>query len=195
MKGLQIPERICSLNLISTAPRIVRTLPFLENVRNRINLMYPKPLDAQIAKVKEDCYSAEWLAKPDETEYEVQAFPTNGDRFAAGEISKRLAPGVFTRHGFLCQLYAAGFHHKSAAQLEQLGDVVGRERIFVFHGTRDQMINFIHGEMLLKELGGEERGITKVFKEGCGHVAPFELRREFKTMIADRIEKTRGMSK
>jgi hypothetical protein len=49
----------------------VRTLPFIENVRNRINLMYPKPLEAQIEKVKADCYSAEWLAMPDETEYEV----------------------------------------------------------------------------------------------------------------------------
>lgn len=162
----------------------------MENIRNRVNLMYPKPLDAQIAKVKADCYSPEWLARPDETEFTVQAFPTNGDRFAAGEISKRLMPGVFTRHGFLCQLYAAGFHHKSAEQLEQLGNLVGRERILVFHGTIDHMIDFVHGQMLLKELGGEARGVTKVFREDCGHVAPIELRREFKAMLADRIEKT-----
>lgn len=192
--GLLIPERICSLNLVSTAPRIVRTLPFMENIRNRINLMYPKPLDAQIAKVKEDCYSAEWLAKPDETEYEVQAFPTNGDRFAAGEISKRTSPGVFTRQGFLCQLYAAGFHHKSAAQIRALGNAVGRERILVLHGTQDKMINFIHGEMLLRELGGEEAGVTKLFKKDIGHVAPFEIRKEFNNCIADRIEKTESMA-
>ena len=193
--GLLIPERICSLNLISTAPRIVRTLPFLENVKNRINLMWPKPLDIQIERVKEDCYSPEWLAKPDETEFVVQAFPTNGDRFAAGEITKRTTPGVFTRQGFLCQLYAAGFHHKSAAQIQKLGDVVGRERIFVFHGTRDKMIAFVHGEMLLRELGGEEAGITKHFADGCGHVAPFELRRQFKGWIAERIEKTESLPK
>ena len=167
----------------------------MENVRNRINLMYPKPLDAQIAKVKEDCYSAEWLAKPDETEFVVQAFPTNGDRFAAGEISKRLAPDVFTRKGFLCQLYAAGFHHKSAEQIKKLGDLVGRDRILVLHGKQDQMINFIHAEMMLRELGGEESGVTKSFHEGLGHVAPFELRQEFKRIIADRIEKTEGMQK
>lgn len=193
--GLQIPERICSLNLISTAPRIVRTLPFLENVKNRINLMRPKPLDVQLQKTKVDCYSPEWLASPDEAEHVVQPFPTNGDRFAAGEISKRLSPGIFTRHGFLCQLYAAGFHHKSAEQIKQLGDVVGRERILVFHGTRDNMINFIHGEMLLKEFGGEESGVTKVFKEGIGHVGPLEIRKEFNALIAERVAKTEALSR
>ncbi|KAK4541718.1 hypothetical protein LTR36_007427 [Oleoguttula mirabilis] len=188
--GLLIPDRICSLNLISTAPRIVRTLPYLENLRNRINLMVPKALNTQLSKVKADCYSAEWLAKPDETEYTVEPFPTNGDRFAAGELSKRLSPGTFTRQGFLCQLYAAGFHHKSAAQLKQLADRVGRERIMVLHGRLDHMIDFVHGEMLLKELGGEESGITKSFHGGIGHIAPFEIRHEFKRIIADRVEKT-----
>ena len=66
-QALQIPSRICSLNLISTAPRIVRTLPFLEIVRNRINLLIPKSLDSQIAKVKADCYSSTWLAAPDDS--------------------------------------------------------------------------------------------------------------------------------
>ena len=140
--ALMVPERICTLNFISTAPRIVRTLPWLENLRNRINLMIPKSLDTQIMRVKADCYSPEWLAKPDETEYVVQSFPTNGDRFAAGDISKRLTPGMFTRQGFLCQLYAAGFHHKSAEQIKKIGDLVGRERILVFHGTKDNMSEF-----------------------------------------------------
>lgn len=192
--AMLIPQRICSLNLISTAPRIVRTLPFMENIRNRINLMVPKSLNNQIAKVKEDCYSAEWLAKPDEVEYVVQPFPTNGDRFAAQEIQKRLSPGVFTPRGFLCQLYAAGFHYKSAADLKKLGDSLGRNRILVFHGTGDHMVDFIHGKMLLEELGGEESGVTKSFHEGMGHVGPFEIRAEFNRIIADRIEKTEALN-
>ncbi|KAI6794613.1 alpha/beta-hydrolase [Hortaea werneckii] len=191
--GLLIPDRICSLNLISTAPRIVRTLPYLENLRNRINLMVPKSIDAQIAKVKADCYSAEWLKRPDDTEYVKEPFPTNGDRFAAGELLKRLSPGMFTRQGFLCQLYAAGFHHKDATQLSQLGDLVGRERIMVLHGTGDHMIDFVHAQMLLKELGGEEAGVTKSFHEGIGHVAPFEIRNEFKRIIAERVRKTEAL--
>ena len=157
--------------------------------------MIPKSIDTQIAKVKADCYSAEWLKRPDETEHEVQPFPTNGDRFAAGELSKRLSPGSFTRQGFLCQLLAAGFHHKSAAQLKQLGDAVGRERILVLHGTEDHMIPFVHAEMLLEELGGETNGVTKSFHQGLGHVAPLEKRAEFKQLIADRIAKTEDMSK
>ncbi|KAK4507350.1 hypothetical protein PRZ48_001085 [Zasmidium cellare] len=193
--ALQIPERICSLNLISTAPRIIRTLPYFENIRNRMNLMIPKSLDNQIAKVKADCYSAEWLAKPDETEHVVQPFPTNGDRFAAGEISKRLSPGVFTPKGFLCQLYAAGFHHKSAKELKHLGDVIGRDRILVFHGTGDHMIDFMHGEVLYEELGGDESEVTKSFHEGIGHVAPFEIRKQFKKIIVNRIERTEALNK
>lgn len=160
-----------------------------------VSLMLPKPIDGQLSKVKADCYSAEWLAKPDETEYVVQPFPTNGDRFAAGELSKRMSPGTFTKQGFLCQLYAAGFHHKSGAQLKELADAVGRERIMVLHGRGDHMIDFVHGEMLLKELGGEERGVSKSFHDSIGHVAPFELRQEFKRIIADRVDRTERMAK
>nr|POE88339.1 3-oxoadipate enol-lactonase 2 [Quercus suber] len=193
--GLQIPTRLCSLNLISTAPRIVRTLPFMENVRNRLNLMWPKPLDGQIAKVKADCYSAAWLAQPDETESVVQPFPTNGDRFAAGEVTKRMSPDAFRLSGFLCQLYAAGFHHKTAEQLAQLGDQVGRERIMVFHGDNDHMVDFVHGKMLLEELGGEARGVTKSFHTGIGHVAPFEIRKEFARIVAERVAATEALPK
>lgn len=172
----------------------MRTLPYLENMRNRINLMWPKTLEGQIAKVKADCYSAGWLKKPDETECVVEPFPTNGDRFAAGELSKRLAPDTFTRQGFLCQLYAAGFHHKSPEQIQQLGDAVGRYRIMVLHGTGDHMIDFMHGKLLLSELGGEERGVTKSFHEGLGHVAPFEIRHEFYKIIVGRVEATRALN-
>ncbi|KAM3415954.1 hypothetical protein BST61_g9444 [Cercospora zeina] len=190
-----IPQRICSLNLISTAPRVVRTIPFLDNVKNRINLVIPKSLDNQVAKVKGDCYTTEWLAKPDETEFVVQAFPTNGDRFAAGELAKRLDAGAFTTAGFICQLYAAGFHHKSAAQLQKIGDEVDRRRILVLHGKQDKMLGFVHAEMLIEGLGGEGTGITMSIHENLGHVAPLEMRKEFNRIIAERIEKTEAMNR
>jgi hypothetical protein len=157
--------------------------------------MIPKPLDGQLAKVKADCYSAEWLVKPDETEFEVKPFPTNGDRFSAGELSKRLSPGAFTPRGFICQLYAAGFHHKSPEQLRELGDAVGRNRILVLHGQGDNMIDFVHGKMLLEELGGEEAGVTKSFHENLGHVAPLEKRREFHQLIEERVAVTAALGK
>jgi fermentation-respiration switch protein FrsA (DUF1100 family) len=64
----------------------------------------------------------------------------------------------------------------------------------VFHGTRDHMIDFVHAEMLLRELGGEQEGVTKSFHEGLGHVGPVEIRKEFKGLIQDRIEKTESMN-
>lgn len=37
--GLLIPERICSLTLLSTAAALKNTVGFVENLRNRINLL------------------------------------------------------------------------------------------------------------------------------------------------------------
>ena len=64
----------------------------------------------------------------------------------------------------------------------------------MFHGTSDHMIDFVHAEMLLRELGGEEQGVTKSFHEGLGHVGPVEIRKEFNAIILDRIEKTERLN-
>jgi len=191
--GLLIPNRIASLNLISTAPRLVNTVGFIENLRNRINLFIPRSLDEQLASVKPNLYTPAWLDEPDETEAVVKPFPTNGDRFAAQEVAKRTHPEAFNRTGFMAQAVAAGWHHKSAAQLEELGDKVGRERILVLHGTEDKMITFYHGELLLKDLGGEERGVTKHFFDGLGHVLPAEKRVVFQDLIERMVEKVEGL--
>jgi pimeloyl-ACP methyl ester carboxylesterase len=188
-KAYMIPTRIATLNLISTAPRLVNTIGFIENLRNRINLFIPRSLDEQIAHVKHNIYTDEFLLAPDKLEYKVKPFPTNGDRFAAQEVSKRQMPQYFNRTGFMAQAIAAGWHHKSDAQLEEIGDKVGRERILVLHGTKDRMITFPHAEMLLKGLGGEERGVRKAFFQGQGHVVPIELREEFNQLIEEMVEK------
>lgn len=190
-----VPDRIASLNLISTAPWIFNTMGYVENLRNRINLIIPKSIDQQLAEVKRNCYSLKWLAEPDEAEYVKEPFPTNGDRFAAMEVKKRNTPEWFTRVGFLLQLIAAGWHHKSPQQLKELGDKIGRERIMVVHGTIDGMISFPHGEKLLELLGGEEGGVTKKFIEGQSHVTPIELRKDFNGWVEAMIEKTEGMNK
>ncbi|GAB7353093.1 hypothetical protein MBLNU459_g3636t1 [Dothideomycetes sp. NU459] len=188
-----IPTRIASLNLISTAPRIVNTVGFVENLRNRINLFIPRSLDDQIAHVKHNLYTEAWLAQPDDTEPVVQSFPTNGDRFAAGEIAKRKTPEFFNKKGFVAQAIAAGWHHKSAAQLKDMADRVGRDRILVLHGTRDRMITFPHAEMLLAEMGGEEAGVTKKFFDGQGHVVPIERREEFRVLIEEMVDKVQAL--
>lgn len=58
-------------------------------------------------------------------------FETNYERFAAQELTKRMDKDGFQRKGFMMQAIAAGWHHKSAEQLKELGDKVGRERMYV----------------------------------------------------------------
>ncbi|CAD0113707.1 unnamed protein product [Aureobasidium uvarum] len=187
-------ERQLNVVGISMAPRLVNTVGFVENLRNRINLFIPRSLDDQIANVKHNIYTQAFLDAPDTLEYKVQPFPTNGDRFAAQEVAKRKMPQYFNRTGFMAQAIAAGWHHKTDAQLKEIGDKVGRERILVLHGTKDRMITFPHAEMLLNGLGGEESGVRKAFFEGQGHVVPIELRQEFNKLIEEMVEKGKTLN-
>lgn len=191
--ALLIPNHIASLNLISTAPRLIRTLPFVENLRNRINMFVPKDIDDQLQEVGHRLFSETWLAEPD-TEYADPSknFPTNRDRFAAAEVQKRSDTAGFTRKGFTLQAIAAGWHFKSTAQIKEIGDVVGRQRICVVHGTGDRMIDFHHFGLLKEELG--EGGDYKVW-EGRGHVLVWEVEDEFNKFLEGRFEKCERMGK
>ena len=185
-----IPNRINSLALCSTVARIERTVPFIENLRNRINLLIPKSLDASIQNAAYNMFPDPWLDSPDSTTVPTKdtphclppqgcetwedgsylTYPTNFGRFAAQEITKRADTEAFQRKGFLMQAVAAGWHHKSPEQLKEIGDRVGRERIIVMHGTEDRMLTFHHGEVLNRELQPGEWYRC----EGMGHVAFFE---------------------
>ncbi|KAK3078923.1 hypothetical protein LTS18_006277 [Coniosporium uncinatum] len=195
--GLLIPERICSLNLISTAARLVRTIGFVENIRNRVMLLVPHSEDTQLANIKHNIYTERFLNAPDAlgSESVVKPFPTNGDRAAATEIWKRRNPQLFTRPGFLAQAIAAGWHHKSDSQLKELADKVGAKRILVVHGEEDKMITFPHASVLLEALGGEEAGVRKEFVEEMGHVVPIEMREEFGRWIEEVVERTERMGR
>ncbi len=57
----------------------------------------------------------------------------------------------------------------------------------------DRMITLPHGEVLCDELGGEERGITKIIVQGRGHALPMEWRREFTRLIGGFVEKTQNL--
>ena len=149
----------------------------------------PKDPDVQLAEVKKRLFSQEWLDLPDAD----GGFPTNGDRFAAQEVNKRRDINGFTRKGFILQAIAAGWHHKSAAQLRELGDKVDRSRIQVVHGTIDKMITVPHGEILAAELGGEQSGLTVRIVNGRGHAFMMEERRAFAGWIESLVEKTEAM--
>jgi len=169
----------------------------------------PKAIDQQIEGVKKNLYTQEWLDAPDTLEPVKQCFPTNGDRFAANELWKRQQPQLMGKSGFMLQAIAAGWHHKSPEQLQQIAKNVGKNRIMVVHGTEDKMITFPHGVVLWRGLekgegvtGKEnwlgiedeedvwqEGEVEKHFVKGQGHVIPAEMREEFAKWLEGLIEK------
>ncbi|KKY20025.1 putative alpha beta hydrolase [Phaeomoniella chlamydospora] len=161
---------------------------FWEHLRSRINLFIPRHIDIMVANLKVRLYANDWLEAPDQD----GNFPTNGDRVAALEIHKRSDKDGFTRKGFLLQAIAANWHYKSPAHLKELGDEIGRDRIMVVHGTKDNMITFPHGEILAKELG---EGVEfKVF-EGRGHALCIEERDEFNRLLENFVHKTKRLGR
>lgn len=148
----------------------------------------PKSIDKQIAEIKTRV-SSTWLAEPDLD----GGFPTNGDRFAAQELNKRMDTKGFTRTGFILQAIAAAYHKKTPEQLQQIAERVGRERIQVIHGTDDNLITPPHAEILVRGLGGEEAGIAKHLFEGKGHYLPLEERKEFNRLVERMIEKAAAL--
>ncbi|KAI4087565.1 MAG: hypothetical protein LQ339_008882 [Xanthoria mediterranea] len=182
--ALMIPERVASLSLVSTAARLVNTVGYWQNLRNRINMSR----DVQLVDLKARTFSQSWLEAPDD----YGDFPTNGDRVAAMELEKRQDVEGFTRKGFICQAIAAGWHHKSPEQLKELADKVGRQRIQVLHGTLDNMITVPHGDTLARELG-EKEGVTKIIVEGRGHVLHLEEDKLYRAVLQKMVEKTENL--
>ncbi|KAG8534205.1 uncharacterized protein KY384_001049 [Bacidia gigantensis] len=197
-----VPERIASLTLLASAPRIFNTIGWVQNLRDRINLLYvqcrrlnfgtdgvtriPKEIDTQVEDTKQRLFSSEWLNEPDSEGH----FPTNGDRFKAYELKKRQDPEGYTRKGFLMQALAAGWHNVSPRQLRNLSEQVGGERIQVIHGTADRMLPFPLGETLAKELGQ----VTFIVVDGRSHALQWEWRRGLTKAVAALVEKAEIMT-
>ena len=51
------------------------------------------------------------------------------------------------------------------------------------------MVTQPHGELLVKQLGGEENGVTRCIVEGRGHGLLMEWRRPLTKLIAEFVEK------
>ncbi|KAI0895620.1 alpha/beta-hydrolase [Annulohypoxylon nitens] len=179
-----VPGRIGSLSLICTAAWIENTTSFAENMANRITMLLPKSLDRSVQYAAGAIFTPEYLVSPDNASVPDESVPkckippggygkfgSNYERFAAQEITKQRNRDGFTKKGFLLQLIAAGWHHKSPEQLKDLGDSVGRERILVLHGTDDGMISTPHGKKLIQYLNPGQGLIV----DGLGH-APINER-------------------
>ncbi|KAI0169425.1 alpha/beta-hydrolase [Hypoxylon sp. FL1284] len=186
------PERISSLSLISTAAKIENTTSFTENMVNRITMLLPKSPDRSIQYAAGAIFPPTYLAEPDGAVVPDESIPrckipaggygkfrNNYERFAAQEIAKQQNKAGFTKKGFLLQLIAAGWHHKSPAQLKEIGDKIGRERILVLHGTEDRMISAPHGRKLIEYIQPGQGMIV----EGLGHGAIVERTEWFNHLL------------
>ncbi|KAH7070760.1 Alpha/Beta hydrolase protein [Paraphoma chrysanthemicola] len=199
---------------ISMGGMLAQEIGFAENLWNRFNLFLPKAVDKHIDGVKRNLYTDTWLNAPDTLEPVKQPFPTNGDRFAASELWKRSHPEYFQKLGFMLQAIAAGWHHKSPEQLQQIAQTVGKKRIMVVHGTQDRMITFPHGVVLWRGLetgkgktgkenwtGIEEEAdvwqegeVEKHFIKDQGHVLPVEMREEFGKWLEALVDRGRKLN-
>lgn len=190
------PNRIASLNLICTAAAIENTTSFTENMINRITLLLPKSLDRTVSYTAFKLFPESWLTAPDDTILPDETVPrcrmplggwpygrfsSNYARFAAQEIAKQQDRVGFVKHGFLLQMVAAGWHQKSAAQLREVGDKVGRDRILVLHGTDDEIISVPHGRKLIEYLQ-PGKGLVV---DGMGHAPIAERTRWFNDLLAE----------
>ncbi|OLN92747.1 putative aminoacrylate hydrolase RutD 1, partial [Colletotrichum chlorophyti] len=193
------PSLFASATFLCTAPWIENTKPFLQNLVDRASMLIPKTVDRSIQDTSLKIFPADWLAMPDEAaELPNDAthkcgpadggqgygrFDNNFQRFQAQELIKRNTPGLFSIRGFLLQLAAAGWHHKSPEQLRQLADAIGRERIAVLHGTADVMIDVHHGKLLAKHLNP---GVVEII-DGMGHAPIMDRVPWMNKWLEDRI--------
>ncbi|KAL1837173.1 hypothetical protein VTJ49DRAFT_4183 [Mycothermus thermophilus] len=203
-----IPSAIASLGLICTAAAVEQTASFLEHYAQRASLLLPKTPDRSVRDAARRMFSHAWLSAPvddvhlpdPETTPKVLPpssggkylkFSSNAERFVAQEMHKRLDPkGGFTVKGFLLQLIAAGWHHKSAEQLAKMADEVGRERILVMHGTEDGMISMPHGRKLIDMI---KPGMAEI-SPGLGHCPIVERVEWFHGIIEELVKKGETLS-
>ncbi|KAL7939715.1 Alpha/Beta hydrolase protein [Trichoderma chlorosporum] len=184
-----IPSRLRSLTLMSTTARFesapAKTWSDAIWQRLALGFLLPKSEDQAIRETAQKLFTEEWLAAPDAAaalpspkttsrcgpapgtpDGEYRVFDSNFQRFQAQELFKKHCADWYTKQGYLCQLVAAAGHWKSQGQLRTMADRLGRERIFILHGTGDHLIPVQNGERLIKYI---EPGKGMIV-DGMGHV-------------------------
>ncbi|KAK1978707.1 glycylpeptide N-tetradecanoyltransferase [Colletotrichum cereale] len=186
--ALLIPQRIQSLILISTAPRLVRTVNSLEHMKQRVMMFFPSGPDVELNNKAHRIFTGKFLDSPDTGSLDPgNKYPTNLDRFKADELNERMEDtNISRRKGYLLQGIAAGWHYKSDAELARIGNGVGKPRIMVMHGTFDETITFQHFEIMKSALGD---GPEYIAWKDCGHIPIWERETEFNETVRDFIDK------
>ncbi|KAI5467576.1 Alpha/Beta hydrolase protein [Mariannaea sp. PMI_226] len=196
-----LPQRLQSLTLCCSSASVTNKKSLSETITERIGMVIPKSAERTIDETAHQLFTTEWLTAPDaeilpvpgttpkcgppraSTASEYRLFDSNYQRFQAQELTKRLDSELFTLKGFLCQLMAAACHNKTDEQLKAIADAVGRERILIIHGTRDNMITVNNGERLIQVM---EPGVGLI-EEGMGHAPPMERSQWFNSLLEERM--------
>lgn len=199
-----IPGTLRSLSLISTTAQYESgpAKSWTDALWQRLGFVIPKSEEQSLIDTSRQLFSEEWLAAPDDAaslpspkttprcgpapgspDGEYLAFESNFQRFQAQELFKRRQTDWFTRQGFLCQLMAAAGHKKSPRQLKEIAGDVGRDRIFIMHGTADKMITVANGEKLIKHM---QPGVGLI-AEGVGHAAGMDRPDWFNSLLEERF--------
>ncbi|KAF4463641.1 alpha beta hydrolase [Fusarium albosuccineum] len=199
--ALRIPKRLQSLSLLCTSAAVNNAKSFTATVAEGMGFLIPKSTERSIADTARQLFTAEWLAAPDaemlpepgvtpgcgppppEVGPTYRLFDSNFQRFQAQELAKRREPGEFLTRAFLSQLSAAALHHKSDEQLHKIAEAVGRERILVMHGMRDNMITVPNGERLVRAL----RPGVSLIEDGMGHAPVMERTQWFNSVMEERL--------
>ncbi|KUI70423.1 Putative aminoacrylate hydrolase RutD [Cytospora mali] len=204
-----VPQHVSTLGLLCTAAAIENTTTFWENMAQRAQMLVPKSLESSVRGGAESMFPLAYLPAADDIHLpdpkttpgvhppggpggqgEYLHFNSNYERFVAGEMQKRVDAKRFTTKGFLLQLIAAGWHHKSREQLSEMADKLGRKRILVLHGTGDRMISVPHGRKLIDFLGGTEgTGLEGLIVPDMGHVPALERTEWFHRLVEERVRK------
>lgn len=195
-----IPDKIASLSLLCTSAEVKNTTTLGSYISERLGFLIPKSMERGIVDTARKIFVDEWLMAPDEESLPdpsstpkcnpapgdgtYRLFDNNFQRFQAQELTKRRQPGYFTTQGFLCQLIAVGWHRKSDEQLRLMADQVGRERILVLHGTRDEMITLSNAQRLIAVI---EPG-TALVEEEMGHAPVMERSKWFNEMLEEKLK-------
>lgn len=200
--AMRIPKRLQSLSLLCTSAGLTQGVKgLMDTLSERVGFIIPKSMDRNISDTALSLFAPEWLAAPDaealpepgvtprcgpppaEVGPAYRLFDSNFQRFQAQELTKRLDPDTFSTGGLMCQLSAAALHHKSDDQLREIADAVGRERILVMHGTRDNMIKLPNGERLVRVL----RPGVALIEDNMGHAPVMERTQWFNSVLEERL--------
>ncbi|KAG5926215.1 hypothetical protein E4U53_003117 [Claviceps sorghi] len=197
-----IPHRLQSLSLLCTSAHVQSDKPLPQAIWLRLKLFRPKSDDEAIRDTARSILTLPFLAAADDTvvlpsprttpkcrpaetpDGEYARFDSQFQRFQALELSKRHNSSYYTRTGFFCQLLAAAGHRKSPAQLAKMAGEVGRDRILVMHGTKDEIITVGNGKRLISAL---DPGVGLIV-EDMGHAPVLERSVWFNEYLEERLE-------